>query len=114
MLSSFLIRFSQQEQNISTGRDFKRKKVYVLPQKGKVLHQQCPCVRDKIHVCVLIANFPICRDYILIANFLGMALLPFFLLALLNFRLYTTIKETHGEQRFNVFCRQEQKIFSEF
>ena len=32
------------------------------------------------------------RDYILIANFIGMTLLPFALLAILNFKLYTTIK----------------------
>ena len=32
------------------------------------------------------------RDYILIANFLGMALIPFAILAVLNFRLYRTIK----------------------
>ena len=32
------------------------------------------------------------RDYILIANFVGMALLPFLLLAALNFKLYATIK----------------------
>ena len=33
------------------------------------------------------------RDYILIANFIGMTLLPFALLAVLNFKLYTAIKE---------------------
>ena len=32
------------------------------------------------------------RDYILIANFLGMALIPFAILAVLNFRLYKKIK----------------------
>ena len=32
------------------------------------------------------------RDYILIANFVGMALLPFLLLAALNFKLYATIR----------------------
>ena len=32
------------------------------------------------------------RDYILIANFVGMALVPFLLLAALNFKLYATIK----------------------
>lgn len=32
------------------------------------------------------------RDYILIANFLVMALLPFILLAVLNYRLYRTIR----------------------
>ena len=32
------------------------------------------------------------RDYILIANFLGMALVPFAILAVLNFRLYRKIK----------------------
>ena len=32
------------------------------------------------------------RDYILIANFLGMALIPFAILAVLNFRLYRKIK----------------------
>ena len=46
-----------------------REKVYVLPPKGKVSHQQCSCVLDKFHVFVPIVNFPICRDYILIANF---------------------------------------------
>ena len=35
---------------------------------------------------------PLPRDYILIANFVGMALLPFLLLALANFKLYATIK----------------------
>ena len=33
------------------------------------------------------------RDYILIANFIGMTLLPFALLAVLNFKLYSAIKE---------------------
>jgi hypothetical protein len=32
------------------------------------------------------------RDYILLANFLVMLLLPFLLLSLLNFLLYRTIK----------------------
>ena len=32
------------------------------------------------------------RDYILIANFFGMALVPFAILAVLNFRLYRKIK----------------------
>ena len=35
---------------------------------------------------------PLPRDYILIANFVGMALLPFLLLAIANFKLYATIK----------------------
>ena len=32
------------------------------------------------------------RDYILIANFFGMALVPFAILSVLNFRLYRKIK----------------------
>ena len=32
------------------------------------------------------------RDYIFIANFLGMALIPFALLAIINFKLFRTIK----------------------
>ena len=40
----------------------------------------------------LIITFPT-RDYILIANFIGMTLLPFALLAVLNYKLYAAIKE---------------------
>ena len=35
-----------------------------------------------------------CRDYILIGNFLVMAFLPFSLLSTLNYLLYRTIKQS--------------------
>lgn len=40
------------------------------------------------------------RDYILIANFIGMTLLPFALLAVLNFKLYSAIKELINDHPF--------------
>ncbi len=45
------------------------------------------------HLCPteLRRNATYVRDYILLANFLVMALIPFLLLSLLNFLLYRTI-----------------------
>ena len=55
------------------------------------------------------------RDYIFIANFLGMALIPFALLAIINFKLFRTIKvklstffikalENHYIERYFFIC----------
>ena len=51
------------------------------------------------------------RDYILIANFLMMALIPFLLLALLNYMLFRTIQDS-GKKNRKTTTRQkrDQKI----
>ena len=57
-------------------------------QKCTIRHQMfgrlCPST--------LRTNLSYTRDYIFIANFLGMALIPFTLLAIINFKLFRTIK----------------------
>ena len=52
--------------------------------KNLILFRLCPSS--------LRTNLSYTRDYIFIANFLGMALIPFALLAIINFKLFRTIK----------------------
>ena len=60
---------------------------------------------------VLRSNLSYTRDYILIANFLLMALIPFLLLALLNYLLFKTIQNS-GKKNQKTTTRQkrDQKI----
>jgi len=58
-------------------------------------------------------NLSYTRDYILIANFIGMALIPFVILAVLNFKLYRKIKDSGDRsQKTSVRQKRDQKIAS--
>lgn len=58
-------------------------------------------------------NLSYTRDYIFIANFLGMALIPFALLAIINFKLFRTIKaSTLRCPKTNRRQKRNQKIAS--
>ena len=52
--------------------------------RNDIFGRLCPSIQR--------TNLSYTRDYIFIANFLGMALIPFTLLAIVNFKLFRTIK----------------------